>query len=225
MLPTSNPAPANRRQRHSAERRQRLFRAALDLFTRKGFSATTVEDITNAADLGKGTFFNYFPSKEHILASFGRMQLTKVQAAADAASLTSLPIRQFLYELALQVTSEPARNPSLIRAVLQANLSSAPVRVVMREIHAGATQLLARIISVGQERGEIRRELNPLVAAQTLRQSLLGAMLIWSLYGDGTLESRIQQVFEIIWNGLAPASSTSPTAASNSIPGEKRNPA
>jgi len=60
----------NRRQRRSSEIRERLFRAALDLFANKGFLETTVEDITEAADVGKGTFFNYFPSKDHILLAF-----------------------------------------------------------------------------------------------------------------------------------------------------------
>ena len=51
------------------------MRAALRLFADKGFAETTVEDITNAADVGKGTFFNYFPSKEHILIAFSDLQL------------------------------------------------------------------------------------------------------------------------------------------------------
>ena len=70
----------DRRQRRSTETRERLFRAALRLFAEKGFAETTVEDITNAADVGKGTFFNYFPSKEHILIAFSDMQLSKLQA-------------------------------------------------------------------------------------------------------------------------------------------------
>ena len=73
----------DRRQRRSAETRERLFRAALRLFAEKGFAETTVEDITNAADVGKGTFFNYFPSKEHILIAFSDMQLSKLQATVD----------------------------------------------------------------------------------------------------------------------------------------------
>jgi len=133
---------SNRRERHSAERRQRLFHAALDLFAKKGFADTTIEDITNSADLGKGTFFNYFPSKEHILASFAQLQLNKLQAAADSAPTSPLPMRQFLQQLVLEVTSDPARNPAIIRALLQANLSSEPVRQMMRETHARATQLL-----------------------------------------------------------------------------------
>src|SRR2546421_10207662 len=72
-----------RRQRRSAEIRERPFRAALKLFSEKGLAETAVEDITNAADVGKGTFFNYFPSKEHILIAFSEMQLAKLQQAVD----------------------------------------------------------------------------------------------------------------------------------------------
>src|SRR5271165_1974970 len=194
---------SSRRERRSAELRERLVRAALQLFAQKGYTETTVEDITNAADVGKGTFFNYFPSKEHILAAFGNMQIAKVQAAADEAQTTPLPIRMFLHNLALEVISEPARNPTVVRAILQANLSSEPVRQVMREVHTKATALLARIVEVGQERGEIRREFAAADIAQMIRQSLLGAMLIWSLYGDGSLEDRIEKVQKILWDGLA----------------------
>ena len=70
----ADPAPLpSRRERRSAELRERLFRSALQLFAQKGFAETTVEDITEAADVGKGTFFNYFPSKDHILLAFSDM--------------------------------------------------------------------------------------------------------------------------------------------------------
>jgi len=214
-MPTTLSHPSSRRERRSIELRERLFRAAIQLFARKGFAETTVEDITNAADVGKGTFFNYFPSKEHILGAFGRLQISKVQAAADAAPSTRLPIQTFLRNLAFDVISKPAQNPAVVRALLQANLSSEPVRETMREIHGMATALLARIIEVGQQRGEIRKDLAANDIAPVLRQSLLGAMLIWSLYGDGSLESRIENVFKVLWNGMAahvelPRSAVSP---------------
>src|SRR3974377_2094643 len=143
----------SRRERRSNELRERIFRAAVQLFARKGYTETTVEDITNAADVGKGTFFNYFPSKEHTLAAFGQFQIAKVQGAANAAKSTPLPIQVFLRNLALDVLSEPAQNPMIVRALLQANLASDPVRLVMRDIHTKATALLGQIVEVGQERG------------------------------------------------------------------------
>ena len=83
----------SRRERRSAELRERLFRSALNLFAHKGFAETTVEDITNAADVGKGTFFNYFPSKDHLLAAFGQMQISKLEAAAESAEATHPSVR------------------------------------------------------------------------------------------------------------------------------------
>src|ERR1700740_2099105 len=89
----------DRRQRRSAEIRERLFHAALTLFAEKGFAETTVEDITNAADVGKGTFFNYFPSKDHILMAFGEMHPGKLQKAINIARKKSEPMPQFLRAL------------------------------------------------------------------------------------------------------------------------------
>src|SRR6266704_1593727 len=132
--PSGSAAPIGRRQRRSAEIRDRLFRAALNLFAEKGFAETTVEDITEAADVGKGTFFNYFPSKDHILLAFGEMQLGKLEAAVDEARQTNEPMPQFLGALGVRMTQEPTRNPEIIRAVLQAYLSSTPVREAMLDL-------------------------------------------------------------------------------------------
>jgi hypothetical protein len=118
------------------------------------------------------------------------------------------------------VISEPARNPTVVRAQLQANLSSEPVRVMMREIHSNATEMLGRILEVGQQRGEVRRDIEATEIAQVLRQSLLGGMLIWSLYGDGSLESRIEDVFRVLWNGLAAPDESS---ASRVLPDEGKS--
>src|SRR5438128_11448555 len=127
-------AAPDRRQRRSAEIRERLFRAALNLFAQKGFLETTVEDITEAADVGKGTFFNYFPSKDHILLAFGEMQLSKLEAAIEMARQTNEPMPEFLRTLGIRMTQEPTRNPAILRALLRAYLSTTPVREAMLEM-------------------------------------------------------------------------------------------
>src|ERR1700731_1009472 len=104
-------SPSDRRQRRSADIRERLFHGALELFAQKGFSETTVEDITEAADVGKGTFFNYFPSKDHILLAFGEMQLSKLEAAIEMARRTGEPIPEVLPVVRVRVTPEPPPNP------------------------------------------------------------------------------------------------------------------
>src|SRR5579859_2318136 len=120
VVHSDHPKFPGRRERRTAETRERLFRAALDLFAKKGFAETTIEDITEAADVGKGTFFNYFPSKDHILLAFGEMQLAKLQAAVEEARRTGETMPAFLRSLGIRMTQEPVRHPGIIRTLLQA---------------------------------------------------------------------------------------------------------
>src|ERR1700745_3491538 len=122
------PAPGSRRERRSAELRGRLLRSDPALFASKGCAETTCWDITEAADLGKGTFFNYFPSKEHILMAFGEMQLGRLESVINQAQKSDRPMPEVLRTLGLRMTEEPIRNPAIVRALLQANLTSVPVR-------------------------------------------------------------------------------------------------
>lgn len=60
---------------HSVDRRivrsKRALRSALiSLMESKGFEAITVNDLCGAADLNRGTFYNHFSDKEHLLLSF-----------------------------------------------------------------------------------------------------------------------------------------------------------
>lgn len=206
---SSAPLPASgRRQRRSAETRERLFRSALELFAQKGFAETTVEDITEAADVGKGTFFNYFPSKDHILLAFGELQLSKLESAIELARNSGEPMPEFLRSLGVRMTQEPTRNPAIIRALLQAYLSTTPVRAAMMDLQGRVHALHTQMIQLGQERGEIRDDLPAAEIAYVFRQTIFGTLLIWSLYGDATLHSRIETAFNLLWTGLAPRGNT-----------------
>jgi len=213
-VPTRTPRSASdRRQRRSAEIRERLFRAALKLFAQKGFLETTVEDITEAADVGKGTFFNYFPSKDHILLAFGEMQLSKLEAAIEMARQTNEPMPEFLRSLGVRMTQEPTRNPAIIRALLQAYLSTTPVREAMMDLQRRVHALHTQMIQLGQDRGEIRGDLPAAEIAHVFRQTIFGTLLIWSLYGDATLHSRIETAFNLLWTGLTPRGTSAPPAS------------
>jgi|SRR5690242_1662783 len=200
------PSPSPRRVRRSAEIRERLFRSALLLFAQKGFAETTVEDITEAADLGKGTFFNYFPSKDHILMAFAEMQIRKLEVFVHDVRGTRDPMPQILRALMSRMTEEPIRNPEIVRALIQANLTSAAVRREMARLHDRNRELLAELIRGGQQRGEVRADLPAEEIAQVWRQMIFGTLLFWSLIGDNSLPQRIELAIGILWTGLAPRS-------------------
>lgn len=202
--PTEPSLPPSRRERRSADIRERLFRSALKLFAQKGFAETTVEDITEAADVGKGTFFNYFPSKDHILLAFSDMQLGKLEQSVEELRESGQSLKEFMRGLVVRMSEEPLRNPGMIRAILLGYLSSSAVREAMIAKQNRAHQLHTQIVEIGQSRGEIRADLPAPEIAYAFRQTILGTLLIWSVTGDATLRERIDSALHLLFTGIAP---------------------
>lgn len=198
---TEGPRPG-RRERRREETRERLFRAALGLFARQGFQATTVESITEEADVGKGTFFNYFPSKEHVLAAFGDMQLGKFQAVLGSHR-EGEGEGGLLRRAVAELSEEPGRSAALVRSLLGAQLASEAVRKLILEKLRRARELLARVFRLAQERGEIRPGLDPQALAQAFQQMFFGGLFLWSLAPEEKLVEKQGRAFELFWSGIA----------------------
>ncbi len=210
-LASQTPSP-DRRQRRSAEIRERLFRAALGLFAKKGFTETTVEDITNAADVGKGTFFNYFPSKDHILIAFSDMQIAKLQDGVNHVRDSREPMTSFLRSLSVRLSAEPGRSPDVVRALLQANLASDTIRGAMRKNYLRGHALLTELMQVAQERKEFRLDIPAAELAHVFRQTVLGTLLVWSVFGDTSLPERIDAALNVLWTGMLPRADVTSSA-------------
>jgi AcrR family transcriptional regulator len=192
-----------RRERHAVETRERILRSALSLFAERGLSAVTVEDITEAADVGKGTFFNYFESKEHALAALGDLQLEKLDGILAEAKASSGSLQETLDRFPGVMADEPGRSPLLVRSMMAAILSSEPVRRLFLEKILRARKVLAELISLGQGRGEIRADRPPSEIAEVLQQTFFGTMLVWSMDPSESLRRRMELAFAILGPGLA----------------------
>lgn len=192
-----------RRQRRAAETRVRLFHCALELFAERGYPNVTVEDITEAADVGKGTFFNYFETKDQVLSVMAEIQLGKVKEALRSAEAGEQTIRSILHHLFVRSAEEPGRSPGLARAVLSSFLASEGARRLMaQKIAAEGRKMLAEIVAVGQERGEIESRLKKEKVAVQVQQAFMGTLLLWSLEGHPALEVWAEGSFQHFWRAV-----------------------
>jgi AcrR family transcriptional regulator len=78
------PIDGGLRERKKLRTRQALIDAAFDLFARKGFEATTVEEIAEAVEVSSRTFFRYFPTKEDVVLTVFEEQFALMVAAFEA---------------------------------------------------------------------------------------------------------------------------------------------
>jgi len=72
-----------RRQLRAQKTRKRLLAAARQVFAQRGMDMTRIDEITEAADVGKGTFYNYFHSKEDLINELIRQVLDELSAVID----------------------------------------------------------------------------------------------------------------------------------------------
>ncbi len=193
---------SDRRSRKRSEIHERIFRSALDLFAERGFAGTTIEQITERADVGKGTFFNYFPTKEHVFLALGEIQLGVVEAALEDAQNGRDPIRDVLRRLATSLTREPARSPQLLRSLLIANLSGESVREVFTQVLARGREMLTQILEIGRRRGEVREDLDCALHARIFQQTMLGTMCFWSLHPSFVPADLASDAIELYWRAI-----------------------
>jgi len=194
--------PIGRRERRSIETREKIYRIALDLFAERGFSGTTVEAIAEGADIGKGTFFNYFENKESILLQYGEMQLMKVGMFVAESLNSDESLRSLIHTLAATITAEQQKSPALSQSLFTAIFSNETIRLKMAEnIHRGR-ELLATFIEKRQQSGEIRSDLPAMEIARLFQVNILGTMMLCSLTPDSIMKEHVGNIASAFVSGI-----------------------
>jgi AcrR family transcriptional regulator len=193
----------SRRERQKAETREHLYRAALRVFAERGLSASTVEEVTKAAGVAKGTFFNYFRTKEEVFKVFIEIQLTNVSGAVEDAHSARSNVATILRSLFHRNAGEFGKSATLTGALLSALFVSGPVREITAQGMVNARRKIAAIVAAGQERGEIRPDRKPEAVALAFQQALFGTLSVWAVQRKGKLSSSLDASFENFWAGIA----------------------
>ena len=190
------------RERKREETRTRIFEQAMRLFSQRGYNDTPVEEITAAADVAKGTFFNYFPTKEAILEVLAERQLGVVTAAAEASE-NAASVRAVLNEMVHKIAERPARSQLLARSLLGTALGNNTVSNFLGRVLDKSRGHVAQIMARGQQLGEIRSDIDPLELARLFQHAIMGTQVVWALSKPSDLNAWIDKTFAMVWRGIA----------------------
>ncbi len=149
-----------KREQKKIKARNEILNAAVVQFSEKGFIETSIADIMNAADMGLGTFYNYFSSKEDVLRnllnSFSGTLSYELKKLVENNSTS----KTILTEMVMHTTRLVSKN----RYLLPLLFTGAMVHTKPRgdkSVDMPAPEFMGtflRIIKDGQEKGEFRKD-------------------------------------------------------------------
>ena len=193
--------PAKPRRRDPKNTRERLVRAALDLFTTQGYHASTTPQVAHRAGVAEGTIYRHFTSKEQLLNEIYRgaaRMFTQIIEETPGGS----PCRTRMNRIADGWGKVAVADPPLVKLVFV----SPPTGLLdekSRETFEQMRAALEKVVASGKASGEIRP--GPAYLWTDVWLQLVRLMLERVASHEwATQHSAPKQVIDSAWDAIAP---------------------
>jgi AcrR family transcriptional regulator len=192
------------RERKKAELREQIYARSVELFRDQGYDGTSVEQITSAVGIAKGTFFNHFPTKQALLVEWyrrlSRASLAEAEGRPDWSCLEAI----------LCLFRALARGASADCDLFRAKTAGGD-DVLLRaeqELDEAVCDFIEGRLREGVERGEVRGGTDVEELTAFLLALLTGTGRVWATQGcafplDERIESQVRFVFRSVSTGRA----------------------
>ncbi|GGD81057.1 TetR/AcrR family transcriptional regulator [Paenibacillus nasutitermitis] len=181
-----------------------IVRTAIELFKEKGYDNVTVEEITQLCGIAKGTFFNYFPKKEHLLLHVGSSYndlLNEIVRKQREGNLKDRLMDLFRDFLRLYL-----KHFELLRLVLIESFQSTPDSTHDASNLALFQESIRELLEEAKVNGSLRSRHDAkdctTVLVAVFYQTLLG---VTAGANEDELMAALQKKFDVIWEGIADA--------------------
>jgi len=199
-----NAFEVSRRERKKEETRQKIFKAAVRLFRERGFEATTVDEITERADVARGTFFNYFPRKDAVLAYLSEQRLVDAEENAAAIFDEKKPAREKLIRIYAHAASAYEEDRELSRFVVNELMARAFAPSEENSLGQRWQGLIMRALEQGVASGEFGKELDLVRAEAVLTGVYYAVLYTWvnCIERDFPLLDELRAQFALVFDGF-----------------------
>ena len=162
--------------------RERIRRAAQELFRERGFDATTLRAIAARAGMGASSIYRHIQAKEELLvdelAELQSRALLRQRKEVGAGSLSARErLRRFLDAEHALLAGDPDLTTIALRATTHPEARVARHVLALQDRTVG---LVTEILMAGRSRGELRRDADLLAAARAILHITQGARIAWA---------------------------------------------
>ncbi|MFJ7404624.1 MULTISPECIES: TetR/AcrR family transcriptional regulator [unclassified Lysinibacillus] len=193
------------RQKKALETREKLLKTSLELFNKHGYEHVSVEQITKACNVSKGTFYTHFPSKyDVILEKFEELDsfYSTVEKNIDQTLAASDKILALYKEQMLYLTNVVGKD--LLRTVYSAAMTNqveqnhyliSPQRKIF--------QIINTYIDEGVQQGEFVNDLQPIQMQQIIQRCMRANVYDWLIHNEEfDLVSEMAHFTAVVLNGM-----------------------
>jgi AcrR family transcriptional regulator len=201
---------AARRERKKLETKGKILEAAAELFDRQGFAATTMEEVAHQADVGVGTVYNYFKSKDRLL--LGVFVEATEELLSEGREVVSDPgddgAQAVCRLLAVYERMSTMFGKQVMRETLAASLvQSGDAIGEYASLDMQLAQLVGELVVSLQTRGSVAADVDVESAAIALYGALILPFLLYISVDEmdtNTLHSMVQRQVRTVFKGLEP---------------------
>ncbi|MDJ1475224.1 TetR/AcrR family transcriptional regulator [Bacillus sp. LS15-K4] len=191
------------RETRKKELKELIFLKAVQLFQERGYENVTVQDITTACGIAKGTFFNYFPKKENILLFLGDSQIDLWNESLKTYKNVEHPkerIKLVLGDLLDRFTGHGDLMNHAVFEIIKSNFLVENELKSIQQLQEG----LSSIIAEAKETGKLNSHWDINIITSTIMSTYFYTLMSHSLLHANEINAKniLNQQLDVVWGGI-----------------------
>lgn len=195
--------PLTRRQLQAIQTKNKIYDTAIKVINKYGYENITVEDITNEAHVAKGSFYNYFPTKEALIL-YTFQQSDAIYEIVYAKVCNEPFLTQISDFIRLSYEQYEKRGKGIIKAIISNYFSYQEFNFYGND--RSLIKCLTKIIQTGQKAGMVTNNMPSSQLVMPLLSTLIGVEVLWCMNTEpcSLSEMAVTAVMETVTGILNP---------------------
>ncbi len=187
------------------ERRTQILAAAARVFAQRGFHTSRVGEVAAEAGVSHGLLYHYFSSKDELLEALFEQAWGELLTAIAAVEELDAPAREQLRQVAAILLRAWRREPDLVRVIV-CEIGRGSRLAGRQDDLRSVNRAVERIIRRGQDRGELRPDVDPRLAATIFYGGIDQILTSWVFGfapdGDDEVDAAERAIVDVVCAGL-----------------------